>query len=447
MKIKRKISLFYLSITFAIILVFFFAIDFTVNKYINMLYQDYLLEKAILTAKKHLEKDEVSESEYEAILKHYSETMPETKEYVINIDSSHVLSNYLTPQQIIKIKQNEILHFNKQGESFTAIYYLDNQGNFVVLIAAYNTYGESIQKTLRQILGIALFISIFILFIIGEWYACRIFNPLKKVISQIRNIRSHNLNNRIMYPHNDELAELTHTLNRMLEELNVAFKAQQSFVSNASHELMNPLTAILGECDITLSKDRSTQEYQDSLRRIATETERLESLIHNLFILAKSDLEILHNHLAELNLTEMIGSLCTTLEKRYNIPILFHSSQKQCIIKCNLELMRIALTNLIDNACKYGLGNPVSVTLHHTQHNMVLTVIDHGIGIPPESLPFIFQSFYRAFNTSPYQGHGIGLSLTYHIIKANNGTLTLKSEMGHYTEATIVLPTTNKEFE
>ena len=90
-------------------------------------------------------------------------------------------------------------------------------------------------------------------------------------------------------------------------------------------------------------------------------------------------------------------------------------------------MLKIALKNIIDNACKYS-EKEVDITLNRKDQHLVLEIKDQGIGIPPEEIEHIFQSFYRGSNTHDYAGQGIGLSLTLKIVSAYNARLEISSE-------------------
>ena len=217
----------------------------------------------------------------------------------------------------------------------------------------------------------------------------------------------------------------------MLDRLDSAFKAEKSFVSHASHELNNPITAIQGECEISLLKERSTGEYMEALQRISSESKRLSNLIRHLLFLSRQDEELLKSNIEELSLPDMLKGLTGTNER-----IRLHDGEmnKAATVKANPYLLKIALKNIIDNACKYS-EKEVDITLRQEDRHLVLEVKDQGIGIPPEH---IFQSFYRGSNTHDYAGQGIGLSLTQKIISAYNARLEISSEIEKGTKVRVI---------
>ena len=220
----------------------------------------------------------------------------------------------------------------------------------------------------------------------------------------------------------------------MLDRLDSAFKAEKSFVSHASHELNNPITAIQGECEISLLKERSTGEYMEALQRISSESKRLSNLIRHLFFLSRQDEELLKSNIEELSLPDMLKGLTGTNER-----IRLHDGEmnKAATVKANPYLLKIALKNIIDNACKYS-DKEVNVTLYREQQQIILDIEDRGIGIPQEEIEHIFQSFYRGSNTRDYAGQGIGLSLTLKIISAYHAKLDIFSEIEKGTKVRVI---------
>lgn len=442
MKVGSKIALFYtlVSVLTTVIIIAVFYIFST--QYINKLYASYLREKAYLTAQKHWEKDEVDEQSYQIIQRKYDELLPEAHEILLNMDSlsevRDTLNKYLTQQQqtlLIAGKDSIPFSFKYKDQLGAALYYPDNEGNFIVLVMSRNAYGTEIQEHLLLLsIFLVLFSSILIYFI-GKIYSGRILVPLQHILKELKKIRANSLNRRLKKTgNNDELEEIIVTLNSMLDRLDSAFKAEKSFVSHASHELNNPITAIQGECEISLLKERSTGEYVEALQRISSESKRLSNLIRHLLFLSRQDEELLKNNMEETSLQDMLTDLTTGNDR-----IRFHIQEPgtQATVQANPYLLKIALKNIIDNACKYS-EEEVDITLSRINQQVVIEIEDRGIGIPQEEIEHIFQSFYRGSNTHDYAGQGIGLSLTMKIISAYNGKLEISSEIEKGTKVRVI---------
>lgn len=213
---------------------------------------------------------------------------------------------------------------------------------------------------------------------------------------------------------------------RMVDRIDDAYQAEKAFISSASHELNNPLTAIQGECEISLLKERSPEEYQDALRRIATENARIIQLIKHLLFLSCGDKEILRG------MTETIY-LADFLLRFTSARISFSPDNFSYAVKANPYLLRLAIKNILSNACKYSGDKSVEIRLRGS----VVSIKDKGIGIPPAELKRIFQPFYRASNTRDYAGHGVGLSLSLRILKMYGAKVSVHSELGKGTTVLI----------
>lgn len=442
MKVGSKIALFYtlVSVLTTVIIIAVFYIFST--QYINRLYASYLREKAYLTAQKHWEKDEVDEQSYQIIQRKYDELLPEAHEILLNMDSlsevRDTLNKYLTQQQqtlLIAGEDSIPFSFKYKDQLGAALYYPDNEGNFIVLVMSRNAYGTEIQEHLLLLsIFLVLFSSVLIYFI-GKLYSGRILVPLQHILKELKKIRANSLNRRLKKTgNNDELEEIIVTLNSMLDRLDSAFKAEKSFVSHASHELNNPITAIQGECEISLLKERSTGEYVEALQRISSESKRLSNLIRHLLFLSRQDEELLKNNMEEIPLQDMLTDLTTGTAR---IRLHMQESGTQATVQANPYLLKIALKNIIDNACKYS-EKEVDITLSRINQQVVIEIEDRGIGIPLEEIEHIFQSFYRGSNTHDYAGQGIGLSLTMKIISAYNGKLEISSEIEKGTKVRVI---------
>lgn len=442
MKVGSKIALFYTlaSVLTTVIIITVFYIFST--QYINRLYASYLREKAYLTAQKHWEKDEVDEQSYQIIQRKYDELLPEAHEILLNMDSlsevRDTLDKYLTQQQqalLITGEDSIPFSFKYKDQLGAALYYPDNEGNFIVLVMSRNAYGTEIQEHLLLLsIFLVLFSSILIYFI-GKIYSGRILVPLQHILKELKRIRANSLNRRLKQTgNNDELEEIIVTLNHMLDRLDSAFKAEKSFVSHASHELNNPITAIQGECEISLLKERSTGEYVEALQRISSESKRLSNLIRHLLFLSRQDEELLKTNIEEISLQDMLTDLTADNDR---IRLHTRGSGAPAAVQANSYLLKIALKNIIDNACKYS-EKEVDIILSRINQQVVIEIEDRGIGIPQEEIEHIFQSFYRGSNTHDYAGQGIGLSLTMKIISAYHGKLEISSEIEKGTKIRVI---------
>lgn len=392
MKTGNKIALFYTAITIGIISVVTVVFYFVATDYISRLYYSYLTEKAYATAQKHWEKDELDEEDYARIQQHYEETLPVAAEILLNADSiteAHsVLSRYLTDEKIASLYAGNVVRFHEGKELGAAVYYPDNEGNFIGT--------GCVEQPVRR--GYPAPDRLAVAGDAGD--QCR-----------------------------PGLFRRPFVCDRMVDRIDAAYQSEKSFISNASHELNNPLTAIQGECEISLLKERTSAEYQAALGRIASETKRIILLMKNLLFLSHGDKEILKNARETVLLADFLMQFVGNRVR-------FTTDHFAFAIEANPHLLKIATGNILNNACKYSGEAPVEMQLKGS----VLTITDMGIGIPEEEIARVYQPFYRASNTREFAGHGIGLSLSMRILRSYGAEITITSEVGKGTTVEIEFP-------
>lgn len=442
MKIKTKLALLYTSITVVILMVVFIFVYLLTSKNIDSNYYTLLLDKALITAQKHFEKDELSQQAYQKVIDAYQRLLPETSERIIVANSRHdatvELESFLNERQIDELFRTEQLKFEIDNLSGVGIYYPDNEGNFIIIVTAKNIQGDYLKSLLKHILLIVLFVSSIIIFGLLWWNAKMITKPLQDMVSRMQEITPKDLHLRLIERKgNDELAQVISYFNQMIERLEISFNSQKTFIANASHELKNPLTAIMGECEVMQLKEFTPDEYKGSIKRIEKEIERLNILVNNLFQLAQTDLEISESEVEQLDVVGELQFVIHYLEQsKYKGRISFVKNENSFYIRSNSHLLFVALQNIIDNACKYSNGE-VKIEIIKNKSNFHLLVSDKGIGIPAKEKDKIFDTFYRAQNTHSYKGAGIGLSLAHKILKLSGADISISSLENKGTTVTI----------
>jgi signal transduction histidine kinase len=267
------------------------------------------------------------------------------------------------------------------------------------------------------------------------------------MIDKVKQISTENIHLRLKEPeNNNEISELASTFNDLLNRIETAFETQKNFISNASHELATPLTAIMGEADVALIKERKPEEYQHVLQNVVQQAERLNQITKSLLFLAQTGYKGKKIVFEILRLDELIWEVKRLID-RLNLDnkimvdlSLLPEDPKKLKVSGNKQLLHLALANLLNNACKYSHNKPVSVHIGASQEQVLLFIKDQGIGIPENELAFIYDPFFRASNTHLFEGYGIGLPLARNIIKLHNGTLLVTSKVDNGTSVQISFP-------
>jgi len=444
MELRRKTTLLFTTLSSVVILFSFTFIYLLSEDYTNRDFYARLQEKADFIAQKYFEKDELSKQVYDEIMEKNSLSLPEAHEIILDVKNLELVTdslNQILPKNLAgKLLAGNQVQFRYQGNQACGIYYPDNQGTFIIIIFAVDKIGIQKQQHLLKLLFLIFFGSLVFIYFLGIFYAQKIFSPIGHILSNVKAINARNLSQRLNTPEgNDELTDLSLTLNQMLDRLDHAFDMQKTFISNASHELKNPLTAIIGESEIILSKERTVEEYIQSLGKITSEAERLEVLTKNLLSLAQADFDFARVELTPVRLDELLWETSDYFEKtsykgrlRVHIANLPDDPAKLTIFG-NGNLLKIALINLIDNGCKFSGLNPVDLNLRAADDLVSIIISDMGIGIPEKELEDIFQPFFRATNAVGFKGSGIGLSLTKKIVTSHGGILKITTAAGKGT--------------
>lgn len=452
MKTQNKIILLLSSILLSFILVFGGFIYYTFTQYSYQDFHERLHIRAVTTAKIQLEYHREG-SYLKSFKAEYLEKLANEKDYIFALDTLkdfsalsknlNVSSTFL--YDAVKLKES---YFNKNGVFFTGISYTVEGKNYLVIVSAENYYNTHHVVFLRQLLFGAFIISLLLIFFVSYWFSLKITKPLKEIMGDINKIGTDNLYLRLEGNNqNHELGSLILTFNQMLDRLETSFEAQNNFVSNASHELRTPLTTIIAEADLSLSRKRDTKHYEDSLKVILTEAEKLNTKTQALLFLAQTGFKGKELHFETVRIDELLLECKSTIDKIHpnnHVALNFSSlpeNPESLLITANPQLLLLAISNIISNGIKYSNNQPVMVKVESVDETIKLTVSDLGIGIPNKELPYIYDPFFRASNTSNFEGYGIGLPLARNIIRIHKGELHVFSNipMGVIVEIRIPL--------
>ena len=264
--------------------------------------------------------------------------------------------------------------------------------------------------------------------------------PVGGIIKQVNKITETNLHLRLNEGNGrDELAELAMTFNSMLSRIENAFELQHNFVTNASHELRTPLTSIIGNIEVSLSRQRNSEEYRMVLKTILEEAERLHKLSDGLLNIAQASVDINSLKMEYIRIDELLEEAKDIVKNQMpdsKMELCFENmpaNPDDLLIKGYKNLLMIAFENLFENANKFSGNKDVKIKLQYKPAEINISVIDKGIGIPQKDYNNVMQTFFRAENARSYSGSGVGLSLCQKIFSLHNGKITISSEEGKGT--------------
>jgi signal transduction histidine kinase len=285
---------------------------------------------------------------------------------------------------------------------------------------------------LHALLAIGGPIALLIASVVGYVLAAAALRPVERMRRHAAAVTAAGTSERLpVPPSNDEIGRLGRTLNEMLARLEVAFKRERAFVSDASHELRTPLAILRTELELALRGKHTQQELEDALRSAAEEAERLSSLAEDLLVIARSDQGRLPVHPEALEAGEVLARVAGRFQTRAKVegrPIAADPAPG-VTLKADLARIEQALANLVDNALTYGDGS-VLLSAKAVNGHVELHVSDEGPGFPPEFLPRAFERFTRADEARTRGGTGLGLAIAAAVAGAHGGTAHARNIAG-----------------
>lgn len=452
MKIRYQLTFLFTTIVASFLFVFCLAVYFFYAQFREREFFDRLRDKALYTAEiweYEQNAKELFKFMYEMNLTNlYSEQIRIIRNWPKpEYESDKEVERVINDMQFKRIMKGKELHIRKgEREILGLLYKSSSKGSYVIVVSAIDKFGLSKLNTLFLILASGWALSVFFVMIAGYIFAGRILKPISEIITEVSEISFTNMTKRLKNRSGkDEISELSRTFNDLLERLDSSFQMQKSFVSNASHEIRNPLASIKAQLDVTLLKDRDNTEYQTVLRSLLHDIDRMIKIANGLLELAKVSGDFTMLHFQPCRVDEIVLEAANTLVRYKNecqftfdyetIP----EKEEDLFVDASQDFLFSAFYNIIDNACKYSPDHKVAIRLSFTDTMVVIRFEDHGIGISEEDKKRIFEPFYRSDVAREYAGIGLGLSLVQKIIQQHKGSITFHSEPGSGTLVTVKL--------
>lgn len=282
----------------------------------------------------------------------------------------------------------------------------------------------------------------------GIFLSARALKPLRNMIQTAKEIKATDLSKRVPIPNaQDEIRELTLTMNDMLDRIEQAFQSQERFVADASHQLLTPLTIMRGELELLQkSGAKNLQDINAFLKSSLQEVDNLSGIVQEMLLLSRVDAGIGALNLQELALDELIFETLPRCERlasskgiKLKVTINNHSGDDRKLILGDNDLLQMLVFNIVENAIKYSPNNEiVTLTLNWKHETSQLVVEDRGPGISPEHLPFIFDRFSRGSNfETRIKGFGLGLAIAQKIALLHNTKIVVANLPEHGAQFSI----------
>lgn len=354
-------------------------------------------------------------------------------------------SNVKLNDNYLNTLKDNIITFEEQPNYLISRIKIDFNSSLKIIVEVATTKDmlwanlENIVYILSFIVPIILIFSI----IAGNFLIYKSFSPIQKVLEELKDINACDLSRRLKRSNNqDEINLLITEINNLLIRLESSFERISQFSSDASHELKTPLTIIKGEIEIALRKDRTADEYKQSLRTSLDEVIVIEKTINDLLFLAKNEKDLITNKMELLYFDEIIDESINEVKNFANL----HQ------IKINFELvdtiefkgysnlLKIAIKNILKNAIQFSHeDSQIIVKSYKNENSFNISIQDFGIGIPLNEQEKIFEKFYRTDKSRNKNsgGTGLGMSIVKKIIDIHKGLITINSKENIGTTITL----------
>ena len=303
----------------------------------------------------------------------------------------------------------------------------------VMLVASIDDIFDSLSEIRTRLYLYSLLVGLLVVVLVFIM-SHRIITPLRTIVRVVQRMSAGQLNLRIPISSRDEYSILSRTFNNMTEKLEQVEKTREEFVSNVSHELKTPLTAIKVLSESILSQESVPEEVsREFMQDISNEVDRMVNITNDLLALVKVDQREQSLNIAPTDINQLVEDILkrlSPLAEQKKVVLLYEEVRPVQIDADEVKLV-LAISNIVENGIKYTpRGGTVKVVVDSDHQNAYITIQDTGIGIPEEEQDKIFNRFYRIDKTRDRDtgGTGLGLAISRSTVLLHNGSIRITSK-------------------
>lgn len=338
------------------------------------------------------------------------------------------------------------------GEAVMAVTkVIRNSNGYIVGAVRYCVSMEATNRQIFVMITLMIVIGLLVIFFVvlsGTYFIRSIVNPIRQISATAKRIAQGDFDAKVDKMYDDEIGELSDSINYMAGELAASEKMKNDFISSVSHELRTPLTAIKGWAETMRMGDTPDfRTMEKGMTVIVNETERLTGIVEELLDFSRIQSGRMVVNMDKIDILAELDEAIYMLRERAlseNKHLLYDEPSHVLPILGDKNRLRQVFINIIDNALKYTPASGViGIEVTNDAENVKIKISDNGCGIPAEHLPHIKDKFYKANQTQ--RGSGIGLAVANEIMLLHNGSLDIESTEGVGTTVTLTLPALQAE--
>ncbi len=329
--------------------------------------------------------------------------------------------------------EDQVWDFSETATQLYTVHSLRGRGTLIMGEPRSVLIGD-LNALMLRVVGCAL-VLIILVSVVGFWLLRYSLRPIRKISETASRIAAGDISERIDTSEvHSELGEMAAVLNKTFGRLSEALTRQIQFTSDASHELRTPVAAILADCQFSLKRERSAERYRETIEVCHESAQHMRALIEDLRDLADFDEKTDSLVRESVEMKEFLANVVSVMkpiatEKGVHL----ESELDSAVVSLDPTRMRQAVLNILGNAVRYTeVAGRVIVRCIKKSNTVVIEVSDTGIGIPADKLSHIFDRFYRVdeARNAHTGGVGLGLAISKSIIEANDGQISVESEIG-----------------
>jgi two-component system heavy metal sensor histidine kinase CusS len=359
--------------------------------------------------------------------------------YVSNNQVTYSSQSIPLPNNFSTSTSSRFLEWTTGSDHYRAqVFKLDESPDSYAILGLNINHHLVYLSSIKYVILITTMVASLVSGLLGWFIVRKELTPLRQLEKHIQTISTKRLDVRIPTPHFPrELLPLVTGFNAMLDRLEIDFERISEFSSDIAHELRTPISNMMTQTHVALAKKRSAEEYQDILVSASEELARLTKTITDMLYLAKSEHNLLMKTVERFDLNLLSQELIEFYELAGEDKALRFQLLGEAQVEGDKVMLKRAIGNLLSNAVRHSNSNGViEIKIQKNQASIEVSVSNEGDAIPPESIPHLFERFYRADKSrrhSSSSGSGLGLPIARSIAQLHNGNIRVETQEGKST--------------